>query len=533
MLNPSDSGAWQRTSPFAIVFFVGKTVRNLARNLVQVVATFGALAILLERNSYLIIAIPVGIAVIIAVGVLQYWFFRFQIEDDRILIRQGFLKKTALDLPFDRIQGINVERSLINRVLGLVTISLDTAGSMGAEGQLPSVSTELADSLKGRVEIGMQERADPGAAPDGDPPGTSVESESATRSDRSGSAGEVLLKLNPGDIVRIGVANRNVLFVAAFLTAISETFGFAEAALRPILVAVAGMLTGADGFARMIYIALFAVGGLAVVLTLVIGAAFLRYHNYTLWRDGTAYRSRAGLLTQRGVLVETAKIQQLTLSQGLVLRCFRSFRLRALPAALLPGQGGNAPGLNLAEVLEVPLLRARLAEDLRSRVFGGEGAGLTLLPDDAGFARVSPWYIRGLALRIGIVPAFVGTAMMLGWLGPTALWGVAIGGWWAACFLLGGIIAWQLWRRRGYLHDDDGLVSRSGLIGRKVDAFLFRKAQSVNVVQSPLQRRKRLATLEVGLACGLVRIPYIDLRAAHSLKDYILYKVESSQVRWH
>ena len=97
------------------------------------------------------LAIPVGILAIIAAGVLQYWFFRFRIEEDRIHIHQGVVRKTALDLPFDRVQGINVERSLIDRILGLVTVSLDTAGSGTVEGQLPSVTSELADDLRGRI----------------------------------------------------------------------------------------------------------------------------------------------------------------------------------------------------------------------------------------------------------------------------------------------------------------------------------------------------------------------------------------------
>ena len=148
---------WQRTSPFAIVFFVGKTIKTYARNFTQLIVTFGALAVLIRRTPYLFLLIPLGVLAIIASGVLQYWFFRFRIQDDRILIRQGVLKKTSLDLPFDRVQGINVERSLIDRALGLVTVSLDTAGSAGAEGQLPSVNTELADLL--RTRVGARQRA--------------------------------------------------------------------------------------------------------------------------------------------------------------------------------------------------------------------------------------------------------------------------------------------------------------------------------------------------------------------------------------
>ena len=104
---------------------------------------------------------------------------------------------------------------------------------------------------------------------------------------------------------------------------------------------------------------------------------------------------------------------------------------------------------------------------------------------------------------------------------------------WLASILPAALVAWLRWRRQGYLHDDDGLASRSGFLGRKVDAFLFRKAQSVAVVQSPLQRRKGLATLNVQLACGPLSVPYIDHGVASRLRDYMLYRVESGRRRWH
>ena len=534
MLNPSDSGAWERASPFAIVYFVGKTVRTFARSFVQLAATFGALALLTERKSFLVLAIPVGILVILAIGVVQYWFFRFRLEEDRILIRQGFLRKTALDLPYDRVQAINVERSVLDRLLGLVTVSLDTAGSAGAEGQLPSVSLECAEWLRARVAIGRGGRIGDDAAAGGEPSADpTVERVGGERPGPVGYLGEELLKLTSGDMIRIGLSNRNILVAAAFLGAITETLGFVEEALQPAFDAAEAAFAGADGLARTILVALLALSALVVVSSLVVGAAFLRYHNYTVWRQGTAFRSRAGLLTQKEVVVETAKIQQLTLSQNLVMRWFGRYRLRAMPAALLPGQGGDTPSFNFAEVLEIPLLRSPLAEELRARMLGREGRALTLLPHSPEFIRVSPHYIRALTLRIGIVPGLAGTLLLLRLLGPTASWGIATGIWWLAWMMLSGLLAWQRWRRQGYMYDDDGLASRSGLVGRKVDVFLFRKAQSVTVRRSPLQRRKGLATLEVVLACGAVRVPYIDYGFACRLRDYILYRAESSDRRWH
>ncbi len=530
-MSPPDPPAWQRTSPFAIVFFIGRTIKSFTRSLIQLVATFGALAVLIERNPQVALVIPVGILAIIVAGVLQYWFFRFRIDEDRIHIHQGIARKTALDLPFDRVQGINVERSLIDRILGLVTVSLDTAGSATAEGQLPSVTSELADDLRTRIRAHR-----PSIVADGIAAAGEQAEEAARAAEESGgrerSPGQVILKLTAGDIVRIGLANRNVVVAAALLGFIGQSMDFAEDTLGPIIESAGEAFAGAGSLFQVLIVVGFVLVGLALVLF----GALLRYHGFTLWREGTAYRTRAGLLTQREVVVETRKIQQLTLSHNLVMRLFRRHRLRALPAALLPNQGGaDAAGLQIAEVLEVPLLQAPQAEDMRTRVFGREGGALTLLPQAPAFLRVSPVYIRALTLRISFTSALVAVPFLTGVLrdrGPgVVVLGVFI--FWLASILPAALVAWLRWRRQGYLHDDDGLASRSGFLGRKVDAFLFRKAQSVAVVQSPLQRRKGLATLNVQLACGPLSVPYIDHGVASRLRDYMLYRVESSRRRWH
>ena len=529
-MSSTEPAAWRRTSPFAIVFFIGRTVKSFTRSLIQLVATFGALAVLIERNPQVALAIPAGIVAIIVAGVLQYWFFRFRIEEDRIHIHQGIARKTALDLPFDRVQGINVERSLIDRILGLVTVSLDTAGTATAEGQLPSVTSELADDLRARIRAHRPARGAEGVGAD-EVEGAAAEVAPAETSGRAAAPGRVLLKLTTGDIARIGFSNRNLVVAAAVLGLIGQSMDFAVERLAPIVESATEAFAGAAGLIQTLVVIGLVLAGLAIVLM----GAFLRYHGFTLWREGTAYRTRAGLLTQREVVVETAKIQQLSLSHNLVMRLFRRHSLKALPAALLPNQGGDTPGLQIAEVLEVPLLKAPRAEDLRSRIFGREGEGLTLLPHNPAFRRVSPHYIRALALRTTTVWTLFSAFFLIPITQDRGAGFVAalLALWWLGSFVPATLIAWLRWRRQGYMHDDDGLASRSGFLGRKVDAFLFRKAQSVAVTRSPLERRKGLATLKVQLACGQVAVPYIEHGAASRLRDYVLWRAESSRRRWH
>lgn len=540
-----DLGVWRRTSPFAIVFFLGTTVKTIAGNYLQAAASLGAIAYL-TRFEFLPDSLSMGWAILFvvlaigAIALLRYWFFRFRLEDDRILIHQGVLKRTALDLPFDRIQGINVERSLVDRILGLVTIRLDTAGTIVAEGRLPAVSGGMADWLRTRVDGSRRESS---GADDSDaatslvidsPSGAEAARTPAMGSGRTAARDRLLLRLTAADMFRIGLADRTALVFAGALAVLAEA---AEPVQRLIGGAVQSVWNSLAGLGTPSQIFAVAAIVLAIVVLFVLGAvasALLRHHDFTLWRRGTAYRTRGGLLTQKEVVVETAKIQQLTLSQNIVMRWFGRYRFGALPAGAVPMQGADTPSnLEIAQNLGVPLIEAPLAEQLRHEVFGAEGGGLTLVPSSPAFMRVSQHYVRALMIRIAVVPIAAGALAPLVWSGPARAWIVPVAVWWTGWVVLSGLIALQCWRRRGYLHDEDGLASRRGLIGSKVDAFLFRKVQGVTVRRSPLQRRKGLATVEVHLASGVVTVPYIDHGAACRLRDYILYTVESSRRRWH
>ncbi len=532
-MNPRNPEDWQRSSPFAIVFFVGDAFKVIRQILIQgglpLVALVFAFLDNAGRMEFLLAVIAATILIVLGVAVIQWMCFRFQIAEDRLLIRKGFVKKIKIDLPYERTLGIHVERSLVDRIMGLVTVALDTSGSIQAEGKLPSIRTELANRLRARVVAALPTDAGAGA-----------EAEAARGA--SGALprqGRVLVKLGPADMVRIGLASRNFIFVAALVGLLVDLLQPGDLAdpIREALAAgvdnATSAVSGLGALAQLALATMLILGVLTVALVLTVTTAFLRHHALALWHDGRTFRLRAGLLTQREVVVETLKIQQLSVSQDIVLRRLKRFRLRALPAAQA-ARGGSAPaGFDSAGILDIPLLDDRAVEDLHSRIFGREAQGIAALPHSKAFKRISPYYIRTLTLRIWPIAGLVLSVVFPGLLSPGISVGASMLIGWIAALPTAALIAWQLWRRRGYAHDDDGVASRSGFLGKRVDAFLMRKVQSAVLKQSPLQRRKGLATLQVQLACGKVTVPYIDEDAARRLRDYILYKVETSRRRWH
>ena len=500
---------WQRTSRLAVLFFLGAGVKAALGNVAQWAATLGSLVFLLQQGLRVAVAVGCGVAVLAAtVATLRYWFFRFRLEEDRVRIRQGVLKRRELNVQFDRIQGVNMEQSPIFRLFGLVAVSFDTAGSTEREGRLPAVTPAFAESLRRRIKAVRHPLAECDGA-DAD----------------AGPRNDVLVRLGNADMIRIGLADKSMLVSLAAIPLLVEMLKYDPELSQTMFQYAAAEVAGLSLPAVLGAIAAGLLAVFAALAALTVVSAFLRFHNFTLRQQGSTLHTRRGLLTRKEQRVEVARIQQVVLSQSLLMRWFDRCRLRALSASCGPAQHQSVEVMTEAN-LTVPLVAEAGVRALGATVFAAEGRGLRLLPRVDPFAGISPLYIRARLLAVGILPGCLATALLLPLVDLAAL--LAIG--WIP---LVAVFAWQRWRRYGYWHDDHGLSCRSGLIGYRVEAFLFRKAQGVHIRRSPLQRRKGLATLDVALASGAVTVPFIDFAQACRLRDYILYKAESSRRPWH
>ncbi len=501
MKTPDPSG-WHRTSPFAILFFIGRISRNIAKNAWQSLAPF--IAFLFAYQGELVNKLLIGgagfVIILTTASILSYWFFRYRILTDSVLIRQGVINKKQLDIKFERIQGINIEQNVIYRYLGLVTLNFDTAGSIGNEGNLPAVTQTFADSL--RLQIN-------GNSGTGDTSRTS----SVTTSN-------ALLRLTWHDMIRIGLTDRRALILFAFAGPFFERISDdVEQIIIEWVEIAAGFGLHLDA-SNAVSIAVLIVMVIVIILVVIsIAAAFLRFYNFELTLDHNTLRSVGGLFTRHEHSMNLGKIQTLRLQQGIVQALLGRHRMTAHQAM----SGGRQ---RTKKVFDIPVVTAELADQLRKRLLAPESGNLSQDPKSAPFVSVSPYYMRSGILFLGLLPALIATIALAPQLG---IYSLLILLWVPAVALL----TFRKWRRAGYLHDDNEIIRRSGLFGYRTVGLLFRKAQRVTITQSRYQRRKSLASLRIHMASGSVRIPYIDHTVATQLRNYMLYKIEVSQQAWH
>ncbi len=495
-------GRWHRTSPFAILFFLGRIVRRIVNNAWQTLAPL--FAFLVAYKGDLATKLTLGgiafVVIIATTSILSYLFFRYQIREDSILIRQGVIKKKQLDIKFERIQGVNTKQNPVYRALGLVTISFDTAGSAASEGNLPAITREFANALRERIgnRKGKQPTDDSAAA----------------------APAEILLKLDWRDMIRIGLADRRALIVFAFIGPLFNQMGdeieqFIESTVEN---AAFGALHLGVGTGVLIVVGIIVVL-VSILAAISIAIAFLRYHNFELFLDGRTLRSHGGLLTRHEHSMDLEKIQTLRLQQGILQSGLRRFKMTARQAV-------SSGRRRSRKMFEIPVVTANQAGELRARLLAPEGGRLTQDPRSDQFTAISPYYMRSRILFIGLVPAVILTTILWANAGPVSL--IAL-----IWLPLVSLASWQNWKRAGYLHDDHEIVRRSGLLGYRTVGLLFRKVQRITISQSRYQRRKDLASLQLHMASGSVQVPYINHATARQLRDYILYKVESSEQAWH
>ncbi len=488
---------WQRTSPLAVLFFLGRLLKGVAKNATQALAPLVALFVAIEGSPMVRIgvALIVGAAIIVVLSILQYLFFRYQVTGDSILIRDGIFRKKQLDIRLHRIQGVVTEQNVVAKWLGLVNIRLDTAGSSSDEGVLPAIKEAYAHELQSRID---------GAANAGE--------EQPEQPD-------TILRLSFADVVRVGLADGRALLLLAALGPIIERGGDR---VERLIYNVAE-----SGFDRLHS---FGAGGGLLVLTLLVvavlvlaigsvAAAFLRFHDFRLTLDGRRLQTVGGLLTRQQASMSLDKVQRVRMTQNIVLRLFKRYRLTAR-------QISSAGNKNESNSIVIPIVDEESGDRLTREFLEPEGRDVSMDPTDGRFIRVNRQFIRSRVILFGLFPLVPVAVPMLKAFGAFAtaglLWPVLV-----------YITVHRYWSRLGFYLTDNAMIRRRGLVGFSFDAFLSRKVQRVTVSQSIFQRRRGYATVRIYLAAGTIRLPYLRIDDANRLRDYLLFKVESTPGHWH
>ncbi|MFB6080829.1 MAG: PH domain-containing protein [Haloferacaceae archaeon] len=101
--------------------------------------------------------LPAGVFVaVLAIGltlaVARYRLWRYEVRDDAIYLERGVFTRVRTVVPFVRIQHVDSSRSPVERLIGLASTVVYTAGSRGADVTVPGLTPASADDLRERLK---------------------------------------------------------------------------------------------------------------------------------------------------------------------------------------------------------------------------------------------------------------------------------------------------------------------------------------------------------------------------------------------
>jgi uncharacterized membrane protein YdbT with pleckstrin-like domain len=98
----------------------------------------------------LLASIPLGvaagvvlIALVIVVGLIKRWATDYMVSNQRLYIRRGILSKHVQQTRVDRIQNVNTDQRIRDRILRVGTIDFDTAGTDDSDFRFVGISNPV------------------------------------------------------------------------------------------------------------------------------------------------------------------------------------------------------------------------------------------------------------------------------------------------------------------------------------------------------------------------------------------------------
>lgn len=148
-MNKLDFSVLQRQSFNGIfIIFIADLIKQFKR---YFYALFAPILSENFRNNYLVYLVVVLIFLLILQFVfsyLTYLNYQFQVQKNAFIVQKGVLKKSKVEIPFHRIQNINIQQNILQQILGVVGFQIETAGESASEIKIKALDIQTAKQLK-------------------------------------------------------------------------------------------------------------------------------------------------------------------------------------------------------------------------------------------------------------------------------------------------------------------------------------------------------------------------------------------------
>lgn len=462
-----------------------------------------------ELNKlYLGLGVLAVVALVGIIAYLQYLNFTFYIdeENDEFIINKGVLNKTKIAIQLHKIQQVNISQTLIQKIIGVHALDVDTAGSNKKEVSIRAISHALAIALKTKLlSEGKQEQTAHQAAET-----TQIVKE------------EPFIKISFISLIKIGISSNYVrsfgLLMAFFITIYENVKQILQSADASATAdAVDAKIDSYLNFDMAVYSALLFISVLFFLILIInLVRTIIRYFDFKLAKQNHSLLLSYGLLNTKNTIIKPEKVQIVALSQNWLQK-----KMDVLNIKIKQASGSETEKENKKSTLEIPGCNALEKDEILKLLFRQ--------PPQYG-AKLQPnWrYLLFPVLFYIVLPV---SALLLYVLNNESA-SVNYLAFLPFYLAFVGVMLYFSYRHYRLFVNEQYIIRQSGAWDIDREIIEPHKIQSIKVSQLFWHKRVNIGSIEIATAGGTLSFRLGNFERVKELANLWLYQVETKEKNW-
>ncbi len=487
-----------------LFLFIQAIKKSVVPLLIGIVGTSG------DKQDFIIIAIAVLASV---VTIVQFWFYHYWLEDDRLVVKEGILFKSLRQVPYERIQNLNVEKNVLHRLFKVATLQVESASGVKPE----AVIRVIADDQVKYIQQVIKQRAlaAVGAGHQIEATANAVDVDNGAEE----STASPLYQMSDKDVTTFGFISHRALLPIGIVASILLPNDY----YRDKFVSVVQNFVGELHVERwaftewLIYGVAFALLMLVTIWLSSILLAFLKLYQFRLARQDNNLHAEMGLLTKITANIPIKRIQLLKIKHSPLHRLFKKVSVKMETAGGVTEQSG------ITMFWIAPLISKAKAQNL-----------ITAIQPEVKWQSIEwinlePRAWKRVFKRIGFFILLPMAPLLYFYHG----WGLLM----LALLPLAFMYAKAYVNKAGYAANDEIIAYRHGVMFHTISIVKVAKIQNISYTQTPFDRRNDMARITVDTAGSNpvsqdINIHYLDVDKVKRLMTKLSTQVSQSKFVW-
>lgn len=461
----------------------------------------------MQTRLYGMLGLPIlaGLGVVYSYFYYRNFLFYIDYENEKFALDKGVFSSKSIRIPFDKIQQVDLKRSILQRFIGVYGLTIDTAGSKKDEILIHAMTK--ADALR-ISEILTRLKNDTVS-------NCSDENEVLSEERVSQEIPEKTYRIDLWTLIKVGLTRSYLRGFALIFVFITSLYNQIQGSFDEYLPSESEY----DHLYKDLSTSVLMVAGLIVFtfilsILVTIGEVIIRHWDLNIRQTAHQIQIEMGLKTNTKVSFQARRLQLLKILTNPIQK-----KLNLYEAHFFLASSQN--DLEKSKII-APGLGTEIIDQLKAFLYP------STLNDSSRKARPHSAWINRRLIVIGLLLAGLWSFNYLtnGLENPVLLGSVTL-------LALGILVPYQYFLYRSIQLDvsDDFLFIKQGLWTQKLEILELYKMEGVSIKQPFWYKRRKLYNLTFHTAGGDLQMRAMPEKFLSEI-NYLLFKAESSPQAW-